>query len=184
VTLAVNGDTLSGQVVRREVAVFLLSKGHRLVLTGSRWEKRWLIGRRTKPTFCVFPVFSVAVTEKCCDACGDRGILFQSGSQTSQSVPAFQRHRLPLTASRWDIRLLIGRRTKPTFCVFPVFSVAVMEKCCDACVYGKYYFRSPFWAPEGACRFRASIAVDQKSMRHTVADRSSNEADFLCISCI
>jgi hypothetical protein len=23
------------------------------------------------PTFCVFPVFSVAVMEKCCDACGD-----------------------------------------------------------------------------------------------------------------
>jgi hypothetical protein len=46
-----------------------------------------------------------------------------------QMVPEFQRHRLPLTGSRWDIRWLIGRRTKPTFCVFPVFSVAVMEKC-------------------------------------------------------
>jgi hypothetical protein len=30
----------------------------------------------------------------------------------------------------------------------------------------------------------ASIAVDRKSMGHTVDDRSSNEADFLCISCI
>jgi hypothetical protein len=49
-----------------------------------------------------------------------------------QRVPEFERHRLPLTGSRWDIRWLIGRRTKPTFCVFPVFSVAVMEKCCDA----------------------------------------------------
>jgi hypothetical protein len=29
----------------------------------------------------------------------------------------------------------------------------------------------------------ASIAVDVKSMGHTVADRSSNEADFLWISC-
>jgi hypothetical protein len=28
------------------------------------------------------------------------------------------------------------------------------------------------------------MAVDLKSMRHTMADRSSNEADFLCISCI
>jgi hypothetical protein len=30
----------------------------------------------------------------------------------------------------------------------------------------------------------ASTAIDRKSMRHTMADRSSNEADFLCISCI
>jgi hypothetical protein len=30
----------------------------------------------------------------------------------------------------------------------------------------------------------ASIAVDRKSMGHTVADRSSNEAEFLCISCV
>jgi hypothetical protein len=35
-----------------------------------------------------------------------------------QGVPEFERHRLPLTGSRWDIRWLIGRRTKPTFCVF------------------------------------------------------------------
>jgi hypothetical protein len=31
---------------------------------------------------------------------------------------------------------------------------------------------------------RHRSAVDQKSMGHMVADRSSNEADFLCISCI
>jgi hypothetical protein len=35
-----------------------------------------------------------------------------------QRVPEFERHRIPLTVSRWDIRWLIGRRTKPTFCVF------------------------------------------------------------------
>jgi hypothetical protein len=98
-----------------------------------------------------------------------------------QRVPEFQRHRLPLTGSRWDIRWLIGRRTKPTFCVFPVFSVAVMEKCCDACRDGEYYFRSGFSASEGAGVSEASTAVDRKSMGHTMADRSSNEADFLCI---
>jgi hypothetical protein len=49
-----------------------------------------------------------------------------------QRVPDFERHRLPLTENRWNKRWLIGRRTKLTFCVFPVFSVAVMEKCCDA----------------------------------------------------
>jgi hypothetical protein len=118
VTLAVNGDTLSGQVVRREAMP--VSKKHRLLLTGSRWEKRWLIGRRTKPNFCVFPVFSVEVTEKCCDACGDRGHSFQSASSASERA-----------------------------------------------------------------RFsEASNAVDRKSMGHTLADRSRNKADFLCNSCI
>jgi hypothetical protein len=109
-----------------------------------------------------------------------------------QRVTVFQRHRLPLTGSRWDIRWLIGRRTKPSFCVFfcvfPVFSVAVMEKCCDACGDVKHYFRSGFPASECAGVSVASIAVDRKSMGPTVADRSSNEAEFLCIflciSCI
>jgi hypothetical protein len=45
---------------------------------------------------------------------------------------------------------VIGRRTKPTFCVFPVFSVADMEKCCDDCGDREYYFRSGFSASEGA----------------------------------
>jgi hypothetical protein len=91
---------------------------------------------------------------------------------------------MPLTASRWDFRWVIGRRTKPTFCVFPVFSVAVMEKCCLACGDREYYFSSRFSASEGASVTEASVAVDRKSMWHTVGDRSSNEADFLCISCI
>jgi hypothetical protein len=98
-----------------------------------------------------------------------------------QKVPEFERHRLPLTESRWDIRWLIGRRTKPTFCVFPVLSAAVMEKCCDACRDGEYCFRSGFSASEGAGVSWASIFVDRKSMGHTMADRSSHEADILCI---
>jgi hypothetical protein len=64
----------------------------------------------------------------------------------------FKRHRLPLTGSQWDIQWLIVRRTKPTFCVFfcvfPVFSMAVMEK--DACGDVDYLFRSGFLASEGA----------------------------------
>jgi hypothetical protein len=59
--------------------------------------------------------------------------------------------------------------------------VAVMDRCCDACFYYEYYFRSGFSASEGAEVSVASIAVNRKSMGHTVADRSSNEADFLCI---
>jgi hypothetical protein len=52
VTLVVTGNTIFGQVFRRQgVPEF---ERHRLPLTGSRRDKRWLIGRRTKPTFSVF----------------------------------------------------------------------------------------------------------------------------------
>jgi hypothetical protein len=50
------------------------------------------------------------------------------------------------------------------FCVFPVFSVAVMEKCCDVCGDGEYYFRSGFLLSADASVSEASIAVDRKSM--------------------
>jgi hypothetical protein len=99
-------------------------------------------------------------------------------------LPVFQWHRLSFTAKRWDIRWLIGRRTKPTFCVYSVLNVAVEEKCCDAWGYGEYYFRSGFSASWGAGVWEALIEIDPRSMGHKVVDRSSNEADFLCISCI
>jgi hypothetical protein len=139
VTLAVTGNTISGRVVRRQR--MLVSREHRLLLTGSRWDIRWLSGRGKTPTLCVFPVFSVAVMEKCCDACGDGEYYFRSGCLASEDAGVSE-HRLSLTGSRWDIRWLSGRGKTPTLCVFPVFSVAVMEKCCDACGDGEYYFRS------------------------------------------
>jgi hypothetical protein len=86
-----------------------------------------------------------------------------------------------LTGSRWDIRWLIGRRTKPTFCVFSVLNVAVMEKGCDGHREGKHFFRSGFSSSLVAEVSEASIAVDPKSMGQTADDRSSNEPDFLCI---
>jgi hypothetical protein len=96
VTLAVTEITKSGEVfLCRRVPVF---KRHRLPLTGSQWDIRWLIGRRMKPTFCVFSVFGAAVTEKCCDACGDGKNYFRSGFWRHR-VPVFQRHRSPLTGS-------------------------------------------------------------------------------------
>jgi hypothetical protein len=79
---------------------------------------------------------------------------------------------LPLTGSRWHIRWLSIRRTNPIFCVFPVFSVAVKEICCDACGDGEYCFRSGFSASEGALITDASSAVDRQSMGHTVAEHS------------
>jgi hypothetical protein len=96
------------------------------------------------PTFCVFPVFSVAVMEKCCDACGD-GNTISGQVFRRQKVPVYQYHRLPLTGSRWDIRWVSGGGKTPTFCVFPVFSVAVMEKCCDACGDGNTISCRVFW---------------------------------------
>jgi nitrate reductase NapE component len=116
--------------------------------------------------------------------------LAVTGNTSSGRVVRRQRmlvsreHRLPLTGSRWDIRWLSGRGKTPTFCVFPVFSVAVMEKCCDACGDGEYYFRSSCLASEDADVSDASIVVDRKSMGHTVAERSWKDADFVCISCI
>jgi hypothetical protein len=77
-----------------------------------------------------------------------------------------------------------GGGKTPTFCVFPVFSVAVMEKCCDACGDEEYYFRSSCSAPESAGVWIASIAVDRKSIGPTVCERWWKDADFLCISCI
>jgi hypothetical protein len=63
VSLAVTGNTISGRVFRRyKVTVF---QRHRLLLTGSRLDIRLVSYSGRTPTFCVFPVFSVAVMEKC-----------------------------------------------------------------------------------------------------------------------
>jgi hypothetical protein len=56
----------------------------------------------------------------------------------------------------------------PTCCVFPVFSVTVMEKCCDACGDGNTYFQSGFPTLQDDGVSLASNAVDRKSMGHTV----------------
>jgi hypothetical protein len=50
VTVAVKDSIISGHFRRQGLPDF---KRHRLPLTGNRWDNRWLIGRRTKPTFCV-----------------------------------------------------------------------------------------------------------------------------------
>jgi hypothetical protein len=67
-----------------------------------------------------------------------------------QRLSGLQKHRVLLTGSRWDIRFLSDRGKTPTFCVFTVFSVAVMEKCCDACGGGEYYLRSGSLASQSA----------------------------------
>jgi hypothetical protein len=93
VTLAVKGNTNSGRVYRRQRVQEC--KGHRQPLTGIRWDIRWMIGRRTKPTFCIFCAFSVAVMEKCCDARRE-GSTISGRLFWRHRVPVFKGHRLPL----------------------------------------------------------------------------------------
>jgi hypothetical protein len=223
VTLAVTGNTISSRVFRRyKVTVF---QRHRLLLTGPRRDIRWVSYSGKTPTFCVFPVFSVAVMEKCCDACGVGEYYFRSGLTSTQSagipeastavdqkstgirlvsysgktptfcvfpvfrvavmetccqlavtgntissrvfrrykVTVFLRLRLPWTRSRRGLRFMGYSVKTPTYCVTPVFSVAVMEKCCDACGDGEYYFRSGFSVQNGSVS-EASTVHDRKSM--------------------
>jgi hypothetical protein len=91
---------------------------------------------------------------------------------------------LSLTGSRWYILWLSGHGKTLTLCVFPVFSAAVMEKCCDGGGDREYYFLSSCLASHGADVLGASIVVDRKSIGHTVAERSWKYADFVCFSCI
>jgi hypothetical protein len=65
VTLAVRGNSISGGVVRRQrVPVFSeVSIGVERKSMGHTVAERWWKN-------VVFCVFSVAVIEKCCDACG------------------------------------------------------------------------------------------------------------------
>jgi cytochrome c5 len=131
---------------------------------------------------CVFFLYlALAVMKKCCDACGDGEYYFLSSCLASEGAGVSGASSV-LTGSRWDIRWLSGRGKTPTFCAFPAGGVAVMEKCCDVFGDGEYYFRSSCLASEDAGVSGASIVVDQKSMGHTVAERSWKDADFVCIS--
>jgi hypothetical protein len=82
VTLAFTGTSTSGQVAR----LYRMSglQEHRLPLTGSRCDIRWLIGCGKTPTFCVVPVFRVAAVEKSCEACGEGERYFRSDFTASE----------------------------------------------------------------------------------------------------
>jgi hypothetical protein len=54
----------------------------------------------------------------------------------------------------------------PTFCVFPVLSVSVKKKCCDACGDEKYYLPSGISELQGDGVSVATTAVDRTSMGH------------------
>jgi hypothetical protein len=104
VTLAVTGNTISGRsfstlqgdgVSEASTAVDRKSMDLRLVIYSGK-----------TPTFCVFPVFSVAVMEKCCDACGDGEYYFRSKDFRRYRVTVCQRHRLPLNGK--SMRYTVG----------------------------------------------------------------------------
>jgi hypothetical protein len=82
----------------------------------------------------------------------------------SEDAGCLPKHRLSFNGNRWDTLWLSGRGKTPTLCVFPVFIVAFMGKCCDACGDGEYYFRSCCLASEDCGVYGASIVVDQKWM--------------------
>jgi hypothetical protein len=132
---------------------------HRRPLTEVDEIYGWLVTVERRLTLCVFTVFSVAVMEKCCDACGEGEYCFRSkvstirGGGVSEASTAVDR-------SRPDLRLVIYSINMPTFCVFPVFCVVVMEKCCDVGVDGEYSFRSGFSTFENVGVSEASVAVD------------------------
>jgi hypothetical protein len=135
------------------------------------------------PDFVCISVFSVAVMEKCCDACGDGEYYFRSKVSTFR-VTVCQRHRLPLIGSRPDLLLAFYSIKTPTFCVFPVFSVAVMEKCCDVCGDGEYYFRSKistFGVTVCQRHRRPLTEVDEIYGWLVTVER---RLTFVCISCI
>jgi hypothetical protein len=85
-------------------------------------------------------------------------------------VTVFSGRRLALTRSRRNVRLVSYSGKTPTFCVFPVLSVTVILKCCDAYGDGNKYFQSGFSALQADGVSFASTAVDRKSMGYTVIE--------------
>jgi hypothetical protein len=165
VTLAVKGNTISDRRFRRFGVT--VCQRHRLPLTVSRPDLRLVSYSGKTPTLCVFAVFSVVVMAKCCDACGDGEYCFGSEISTLQGE-SVSVASTGVDGSRLNIRLVSYSGKTPTFCVFPVFSVAVMEKCCDACGDGEYYLRSRFSTLRDDGFSEAWTAVDRKSMSYTV----------------
>jgi hypothetical protein len=159
VTFAVTENTISGRRFRRFGVT--VCQTHRRPLTEVDEIYGWLVtveGRRLSVYFLYLAwrlwksVVTFAMTSSTIS-----GRVFRRCRMT-----VFQRHRLPFTGSRPDIRLLSYSGKTPTFCVFPVFIGAVMEKCSDVCGDEEYYFRSGFSTFQNDGVSAASIAVDRK----------------------
>jgi uncharacterized membrane protein len=101
----------------------------------------------------------------------------------SIKVPEFKGHRLPLTGSRWDITMADRSSNEADFlCILLYLAWRLWKSVVTLAVKGNTISGRVSSALQRVPEYQgASIAVDRKSMLHTVADRSSNEADFLCI---
>jgi hypothetical protein len=96
--LAASGNSISGRIDQRQrVPVF---EKHRLPSTGSRWAERWVSCRGKTPIF-VYLAWRLrqSVLRLAFGGNSISGLVVRR-----QRVPVFEGHRLPLTASRWDIR--------------------------------------------------------------------------------
>jgi hypothetical protein len=87
--------------------------------------------------------------EKCCDSCAKWDYYCRSGFSASAVVRALAASTA-VDGNRWDSRWLSGRGRAPTFFVFPVFNVAVMEMCCGFSGGGEYNLRNGSLALHGA----------------------------------
>jgi hypothetical protein len=102
-SLALWENSICVQVVRRQrLPVFEM---HRLPSTGSRWDIRRVSGRGIA-WFLFLPAWQLW---ECVLRLAVRGSSISGRVVRSQRVPVFNRHRLPSTGSRWDIRWVSGR---------------------------------------------------------------------------
>jgi hypothetical protein len=105
VTLPVTGITISGRVFWTHGMP--VSEWLRLPLSGSQWDIRWLSRHGNTLTLYALSVFTLAVLEKFCDACGDGNTTSGRYAQRLTMLMS-ERHQLPLAGSRWDIGWLSG----------------------------------------------------------------------------
>jgi hypothetical protein len=175
VTLAVTRNTIPGRVFRRHRGKEF--EGHRVPLTGSRCDTRLVSYSGKTPTFCVFPYLALRLWKSVVTLAVTGNTISGRVSFNLTGCRMFKGHRVPLTGSRWDIRLVSYSGKTPTCLYFLVFSVAVMEKCCDACDDEEYYFRSGFSKLQGENVSGASSAVDRKSRGHTVGELQWKDPD-------
>jgi hypothetical protein len=86
-------------------------------------------------------------------------------------VTVFQWRRLAVTRSRRNVRLVSYSGQTRTFCVFRVFSLAVILKCIDANGEGNIHFQSGILALQADSVSLASNVVDRNTIGFTVGEQ-------------
>jgi hypothetical protein len=143
----------------------------------------WLVTVERRLTLCVFPVFSVAVMEKCCDACGDGEYYFRSkvstirGDGVSEASTAVDRK----STETYGWLVTVERRRLSVY--FLYLAWRLWKSVVTLAVTGVLFPVEGFDVP-GDGVSEASTAVDRKSMDLRLVSYSGKTPDFLCISCI